>query len=303
MGADTVQLEHVLGDTWCIVTRFCRIPLYIPDRAFAVMIDSGLKRPDREGILELLKKENIHVAALLTSHFHRDHIGNHSAIKKTHGCRVYMTPYSAIVSADSHNLIASGYETVTMYKARGHNSYCQPDEIIPRDAEELTVCGYRFKLLWLQGHAVEQVGFITPDNVAYLGDTLLSDNVLQSVRLPYYTCGRLDLEAKESLRTLQANRFILAHNGIYDNIDGLIDRNIANILEKLDLVKSVAGEWKTLEQLCVAVMKKFDFDLNDTMRVVGSKRNITVMVEQLVESGELAVRIRDGYVEYKVNQQ
>ncbi len=298
MSADTAQLEHVLGDTWCIVTRFCRIPLYMPDRTSAVMIDSGLKHPDREGILNLLKRENIHVSVLLTSHFHRDHIGNHSAIKKAHGCRVYMTPYSAIVSVDEHNLLASGYETVTMYKARGPHSYCQPDEIIPRDAEEITVCGYRFSLLWLPGHAVEQVGFVTPDNVAYLGDTLLSDNVLQSVRIPYHTCGRLDLEAKESLRNLKCARYILAHNGVFDDIGELIDRNLANSFQKLDLVESLAGDWKTLEQLCAAVMKTLGTDLNDTLKVVGSKRNITVLVEHLVECGRLTARVRNGYVEY-----
>jgi len=45
-------LERVMGDTWCIVTGFARIPLYMPDRANAVMIDSGLKNPDRQGILD-----------------------------------------------------------------------------------------------------------------------------------------------------------------------------------------------------------------------------------------------------------
>ena len=51
----TPYLEHVLGDTWCIVTDYCRIPLYMPDRTQAIMIDSGLKKPDREGILFLLE--------------------------------------------------------------------------------------------------------------------------------------------------------------------------------------------------------------------------------------------------------
>ena len=112
-------LEHVLGDTWCIVTGYCRIPLYMPDRSRAVMIDSGLKHPDREGILSLLERENIRVATLLTSHFHPDHVGNHTALKAAHGCSVYMTPFARIMSRDPSNLQAVGYETYVMRKTRG----------------------------------------------------------------------------------------------------------------------------------------------------------------------------------------
>lgn len=291
-------LEHVLGDTWCIVTGYCRIPLYMPDRTNAVMIDSGLKNPDGEGILSLLAQENIHVAALLTSHFHRDHIGNHLAIQQAHGCAVYMTPYAQIIGRETSNLQAAGYETVTMYKARGQYPFCKPDGLISMDEPSVTVCGAEFPVIWLPGHAVEQVGFVTPDGVAYIADTLLSDHVMQSIRLPYNTCLRLDLEAKESLRELQCNRYILAHNGVYDEIGDLIQRNIANIQEKTAIVEGLADRWLTLEQLCAAVMRYLGIDLNAVTKVVGSKRNIAVLVEYLVETGRLTVRIRDGYVEY-----
>ncbi len=287
-----------MGDTWCIVTGFSRIPLYMPDRSCAIMIDSGLKNPDRQEILELLERENIHISALLTSHYHRDHIGNHAAIKEAHGCKVYMTPFAEIMGQEPSNLMAVGYESCTMFKTRGPYPSCKPDGIISADDTAITVCGVTFPLLWLPGHAVEQVGFVTPDGVAYIGDTLLSDHVLQAVKLPYYTCLWLDLQAKESLRELQYKRYIVAHNGVYDEIGGLIDRNIANAHEKLAIVEKLADRWQTLEQICAAVMNYFGFDLNSVAKVVGSKRNIQVLVEYLVEEERLTVRVRDGYVEY-----
>lgn len=291
-------LEHVLGNTWCIVTDYCRIPLYMPDRSQAVMIDSGLKNPDREGILSLLEREKIHVSALLTSHHHIDHIGNHTAIKETHGCKVYMTPYAEIVGREPSGLQAIGYETSTIFKAGGLYRFCKPDGIISQDDASFTVSGITFPLLWLPGHAVEHVGFVTPDGVAYIGDTLLSDHVLHAVKLPYYTCLRLDLETKELLRKVQCRRYILAHNGVYDEIGSLIDRNIANVQEKLGIVERLAEQWITLEQLCIAVMTHLDSDLNSVAKVVGSKRNIQILVEYLVEVGRLNIRVRDGHVEY-----
>ena len=296
-------LEHVLGDTWCIVTGYCRIPLYMPDRARAVMIDSGLKHPDREGILALLEQEHIRVATLLTSHFHPDHVGNHTALKTAHGCSVYMTPFARIMSRDPSNLQAVGYETYTLRKARGPYSYCGPDQIIPEGAEEICVDGITFRLLWLPGHAVEQVGFITPDDVAYLSDTVLSDHVLQAVRLPYYTCLRLDLQTKELLKNLRCRRYILAHNGVCDALCDLIDRNIATAREKLRLVEAQAKDWCTLEQLCAAVMAHLKMDLNAEAKVIGGKRNIQVLVEYLVETERLVFRVREGYVEYRCPEQ
>ena len=296
-------LEHVLGDTWCIVTGYCRIPLYMPDRSRAVMIDSGLKHPDREGILSLLEQEHIRVATLLTSHFHPDHVGNHTALKAAHGCSVYMTPFARIMSRDPSNLQAVGYETYTLRKARGPYSYCGPDQIIPEGAEEICVDGITFRLLWLPGHAVEQVGFITPDDVAYLSDTVLSDHVLQAVRLPYYTCLRLDLQTKELLKNLRCRRYILAHNGVCDALCDLIDRNIATAREKLRLVEAQAKDWCTLEQLCAAVMAHLKMDLNAEAKVIGGKRNIQVLVEYLVETERLVFRVREGYVEYRCPEQ
>ena len=289
-------LEHVLGDTWCIVTDFCRIPLYMPDPSRAIMMDSGWKNP--ESILSLLAQENIHISVLLTSHYHRDHIGNHAAIQAAHHCKVYMTPFAEIVGREPSNLLAIGYETRLLLQQRGSYPYCKPDGLIHPEDASLTVDGVTFALLWMPGHAVEQVGFVTPDGVAYIGDTLLSDHILQAIKLPYYTCLWLDLQAKESLRQLNYNRYIVAHNGVYEDISGLIDRNIENAHEKLDIVESLANRWLTFEQLCVAVMSYYSFDLNAVNKVVGSKRNIQVLVEYLVQTERLTIRVRDGFVEY-----
>ena len=209
-----------------------------------------------------------------------------------------MTPFAELLGREPSNLQAVGYETCTMYQARGPYPFCKPDGIISPDDTSLTVSGITFPLLWLPGHAVEQVGFVTPDGIAYIGDTLLSDHVLQMVKLPYYTYLRLDLQAKEALRKLRYNGYIVAHNGVYDEIGGLIDRNIANAREKLDILEMLADHWQTLEQLCAAMMTYFGLDLNSITKVVGSKRNVQVLAAYLVEMGRLTVRAREGYAEY-----
>ena len=74
-----------MGDTFCIVTGYARIPLFKLGGGRAVIFDSGLAVPDRAGIFDLLRREELRVAAILTSHAHIDHTGNHKAIQQEHG--------------------------------------------------------------------------------------------------------------------------------------------------------------------------------------------------------------------------
>lgn len=291
-------LEHVLGDTWCIVTDFCRIPLYMPDRSRAVMMDSGLKS-DRAELFALLEREHIRISALLTTHIHLDHTGNHSAFKDRYGCTVYMTPYASLVSEDPGNPIFSLFETGIL---RDRFSLCKADEIIPAGADIIPVDGAHFRVLPLPGHAVEQIGLVTPDGVAYLSDALLSKHVVTALHLPCYTCCRQFIQTAETLRTLRFERCILAHNGVYGEIGSLIGQNIAALQNQLDLVVSFADSRTTLDRLCVAVMEHFGMDLDDLNRAVAAKRNIWVLVEYLVETGRLTTRVRQGLVEYRAAQ-
>lgn len=292
------RLEHVLGDTWCIVTGSYRIPLYMPDRDNAVMIDSGLKRPDREGLLALLEQEKIRVSALLTSHFHRDHVGNHRVIKEIHGAHVYMTPFASAVCSNPGNQTASTYESFLLAAIRGGPFESPTDHIFLPSDPQLTAAGHTFRLLPLPGHAQEHTGFVTPDGVAYLGDTLLTRQILQKIRIPYCVSCREDLAAKEAVKSLDYPCYILAHNGVCTELGELAQENIDNLHAKLRKVEELASRYITLEQLAARYLLESGGDGNVVGKVTGTKRNVQVLVEYLQESGRLDIRARDGFLEY-----
>lgn len=292
----TPRLEHVHKDTWAIVTGSSRIPLYMPDRDNAVMIDSGLKNPDRYGIMSLLEHEKIHVAALLTSHFHRDHIGNHRVIKEKYGSAVFMTPFTSAICNNPQK--SSAYESSMLAILRGGPICCTSDHLFDPDAGEITAAGYSFKLIPLPGHAQEHTGFVTPDDVAYLGDTVLSRDILHAVRIPYCTFCQEDLEAKAVARDLDHSCYILAHNSVCTNIRELAQENIDNMHEKINMVESFTNHYITLEALSAKIMEHTNADTNSLIKVLGAKRNVQVLVEYLQEVGRLDIRAKDGYIEY-----
>ena len=232
-----------MGDTFCIVTGYARIPLFKLGGGRAVIFDSGLAVPDRAGIFDLLRREELRVAAILTSHAHIDHTGNHKAIQQEHGAVVYMTPFDAAVSGTPMNLKAylygTSYRGVMDY---GASMLCRADRIICPEDTAVEVDGARFEILRLPGHAPEHLGFVTPDRVAYVADALMSDRVLNSVRIPYCMCCELDFQSKRMLRNTNYAGYIIPHNGIYEDITALADRNIQKLQEKIEEMMKEAVE-------------------------------------------------------------
>ena len=290
------RLEHIKGDTWCIVTGSCRIPLYMPDKSDAVMIDSGLKSPDRYPILAVLEQKNIRVTSLLTSHFHRDHIGNHRVIKEKFDAHVYMTPFTSAICDNNKTTVL--YETSMLAILRGGPVKCDPDTVFEYVDGDLNVKGCNFHRITLPGHAQEHIGFVTPDGIAYLGDTILSRDILHAVRIPYCTfCGE-DLQSKAKARDLTYSGYIMAHNCFCDSIKELAQENIDNMHEKINMVESLINQPITLEALAAKVMEHTCVDTNSLIKVLGAKRNVQVVVEYLQETGRVDLQANNGYIEY-----
>ena len=245
-----LRLEHVLGDTYCIVTGYVRIPLYRLDKNRVVLMDSGLALPDRKKLLALLEREGMRVAAVLTTHAHIDHIGNHSVLKELHGASLYMTPYAAAQISGPLNM--GGYIYNVSYRGIRKTfatMFCQADHVIQNTDTTVTVEGAVFDILRLNGHAPEHIGFVTPDGAAYPGDTLLTPEVQKSLHVPFCMCPELDMEAKERLAQTDYPVYILAHNGLCDNPRETAKVNIALMQEKMESILRLAREPVSQETL------------------------------------------------------
>lgn len=293
-----MTLEHVLGDTWCIVTGSCRMPLYMPDRHNAVMIDTGLKYTDREGLLALLEQEDIRIHSILLSHFHMDHAGNLRPLKEKYGAHTYMSYYASAMLNNPGMARMATFETSFMSIPLVGPYITATDHLIDPNTDEIMVCGHRFGVISLPGHAIENMGFVTPDGVAYLSDTILSQDVLHAVRIPYCSQCATDLEAKAKARELKYNRYILAHNGVVDSIRELAQENIDNMHEKIDIVLNQCRDYIPLDRLTANVVAITGSKPDDLRKVLGAKRNVQVIVDYLMQTDRLTNRAHNGYIEY-----
>ena len=292
-------LEHVKGDTWCIVTSHVRIPLFRLDNGRAVLIDSGLAAPDGPEILSLLRREGLTAAAVLTSHTHIDHAGNHRLLQREHGARLWMSQLDAAAFSNAVALEAL-FADIGRRQAAERNAamFCRADEIIWPEDTHVTVEGASFTVLRLPGHTLEHLGFVTPDGVAYLGDVLLSEQVLAAVRIPYCACCELDLWSKRAAAELPYDRYIIPHNGVCGDIRTLAQANIDAMLEKVELTAAQADRWLSMEELAARVAAATGVAGDSVYRVRIAKGNIRSFVKYLLDRGRLAQRAKDGVIQY-----
>lgn len=293
-------LEPVKGDTYCIVTAFSRIPLFKLDAKNVILIDSGLAL-ERAGICRVLDREGMRVRAILTSHIHIDHGGNHRYFQKHHGAQIYMSVFDAAIS--SNPLAMSTYLHGDSYqhtRAYAQSLFCRPDHLITRKSDRIRLDGASFFLVPLDGHAPEHLGYITPDNVAYVADSLMTEDVLRSVRIPYCNCCQVDLESKRRAGELPCDRFILAHNGVVDpsEIRDLTEKNINSLLERIEIVASLADHYITMSDLIWASAKAMGARLHTPAKILTAEQNLRAFIEFLIDRNVLIGQVTDGRMEY-----
>jgi len=292
-------LEHVKGQTYCIVTGYSRLPVYKLDDTNIIMIDSGLPR-EWEGIEKCLDREQLTVQSVLTSHYHPDHIGNHLRLREKYGTKLYLSPFAAACKADPMNMLGGMVGITTYRQVQMHfGKPFQPDHLIDWNAPSVEAEGVSFQILQLPGHCPEHMGFITPDNVGYVSDTLLSQNIIEHLRSTFTTCVELELQSKEKLLELRCDRYIVAHNAVCDSIRELAQQNLRHMHSRLELLEEIAGEYMGLDTL-VARFLEVTHNIPDSVRkVAGTRHNLVPLVDYLMDTGRFTARTVDGYVQYK----
>lgn len=297
----TPSFIHIKGNTWCIVTHQALIPLYKLGNGQAVMIDSGLDNPDRDGILQLLKSENLRVRAVLTSHAHIDHTGNHNTLRKLHGAEIYMTPFDAAISGNS--LALKTYMTNMSYETLLRNAssmFCETDHYIDCEKPFLHIEGARFGVISLPGHAPEHLAFVTPDGVAYLGDALMAGDYLEHTKIPYMACCQLDFESKARMKSFAYPQYIIAHHGIctQSELPPLVERNISILNEKIAVVEGIATQYVTAEDLIAKTTAVLGLAPNNLLKLSIAAHSIQMIAEYLMDTGRFLCRAQNGYVQY-----
>ena len=275
------------------------IPFYKINDEEIIMLDSGWATGERKGIDELLGKSNFKVVGIICSHAHIDHIGNNAYLKKKYNCIIAMPAYEALVCSSTVNLKVY-YSNQTLSDVTEHFGHmvCETDIMILNNQDKVYVCGIKFKILHTPGHSPAHICITTPDDVAYLGDALISYEVMEGAKMPYAYILREDLKSKTKLYDLKCCKYVVAHKGMYNDITKLITDNINFYKNRAERVFDVVDGAMTMEDILKAVIESFNIHVNTRYRYTVIERMLRSYVEYLNEIGMIELNMDNGFLKY-----
>ena len=135
-----MEIKEIKGNTFCIDTGMSYIPFYKINDEEIIMLDSGWAEGEREGIDELLEKNNFKVVGIICSHAHIDHIGNNAYLKKKYNCIIAMPAYEALICSSTVNLKLY-YNSQTLSEVTEHFGHmvCETDIMILDNQDSIYV--------------------------------------------------------------------------------------------------------------------------------------------------------------------
>ncbi|MDF2700503.1 MAG: hydrolase [Haloplasmataceae bacterium] len=298
-----MEIINVKGNTYCINTVLTNLPFYKINEEEIVLLDSGWAE-ERDEIVKILEEYHLKVRGILNTHAHVDHIGNNAYFKDKENCLIAMPALEANICASSVNLKVY-YSTLSLSNIEKHFGHMvnKTDILITDDEDKVSLCGVDFKIMHTPGHSPSHICIVTPDQVAYIGDTLISYDVMESAKMPYAFILSQDLKSKAKLSHLNCSYYILAHKAIYEDITSLITDNINFYKSRAFRIHQIIENNMNFEEILKAVLKEFNIKIKTINKYVVIERMLRSYIEYLTETNMLEIQMNDGTVEYKKNDE
>lgn len=293
-----MKLSQVRGNTW-VAEAMELIPLYKLDEHRCILLDTGLLQ-EREELEAALLENGLRPAGVLCSHSHVDHCANNRYFQEKYHIPVALTAPEAGMCLTPLTLkcyfLTLSPDTVV------EESSCMlhtPDVILPQEDGPISFAGASFTLIHTPGHSVGHICTITPDNVCYVADALLSRELLRA-KLPYNLSQAMAMDSREKLRGLDCQAYIMAHRGICtrEELPDLIDGNQTMIRTRAEEIRALITHSMTMSQIVGAVCARDQLFSHHPNRALRFERNIRFFVEYLLDRGLLEIHCRRGVVYY-----
>lgn len=285
-----MALQHVKGNTWVYEGATALMPLYMVAENEAVIIDTGFAKLDREGLTQLFDTQ-LKLRGIICTHAHFDHSGNVRYLQERYGVPVAAHIIEAGIATNTESYRAN-YIGLTY----GKTSELFPEECFATDVlirpedTTFTLAGAEFTVLPLPGHSAGHTGIITPDNVAYVGDTLLDDAEIDGAKLPTSMFVKRDIESKEKLLHTTCDAYILAHKSVVWDIAPLVARNIAFLYEKREELLSCLQDGMTFAQWLDIFCQRVNIRTRSTLKFAIIERNFSNFVAWMTDEHLIEVR-------------
>ena len=295
-----MELRQVKGNTW-VLESWELIPLYKVDDHRCILLDTGTY-DQREEIEAALDQAGLTPVAVLGSHAHIDHMGSYAYFQRERGALLALTLgeagqiFSPLgIQLQYYNLNLGAFAD---YPELG-TAPCLPDRIILPQEREVTLCGVTFGLVRTPGHTVDHICVRTPDNVLYLADAMMTGRVLYHAKFPYAFSMEVYLDSLAKLRGEKADKYIVAHKGVYGEILPFIDLELQFLRQRmLGLLELIQGPM-TAKDLTAAICRRDHVPARNPRHLAYFEQASQTYLTYLADRGYLTLAAEDNRLVYR----
>ncbi|SHH12653.1 MBL fold metallo-hydrolase [Clostridium grantii] len=293
-----MHYEKINGSTY-IIKGNTNVGVYVFKNKFVLLIDSGIGDSHAKKIDLILKENNLHPKYIVNTHSHEDHCGGNPYFKKNYpGTLVYTSEKEKLYMENKELRAFIICNSSPLKKFNKDKNPHVVDFILDYGLNKIN--DEKFQIISLKGHSHEQIGVITDDKVCFLGDSIFSQKILDKYSFPYLFNIEESIETLESLKTIDADYFVIAHADEVLNKDELlvlIDKNLENINTYATQIYELLDQPLTKEDLLQNIiilndlnLSKFDYFLNLT--------SASAFLSYLYNNDKIDISLEDGKMYY-----
>ncbi len=294
-----MKLRQVKGNTYVLEGEEL-IPLYRVGEDKCVLLDTGLL-VERQELEDSLLENGLTPIGVLSSHAHVDHCANNGYLQEKYHIPVALTWQEAGMCSSIMTLKCY-FLTLTpgIVERESGCMVHRPDVIVPASDGPFEFAGVTFGIVHTPGHSSGHIAVITPDNVCYVGDAMLSRDQ-QNAKLPYALQHVAAFESRKKLLTTRCDYYIMAHKGVCTGADfpALVRDNDELILRRSREILALVTEPMTFSTIDQKVCAFYSLLTRQPRRALRFERNVRFFVEYLVDTGYLDMDCVEGTVYYK----
>jgi glyoxylase-like metal-dependent hydrolase (beta-lactamase superfamily II) len=279
------------------------MPLYLLDESRCILLDPGTALDKIRDRIELtLERRGLTPVGVLCTHSHYDHAGNAAYFQQKYHIPVAM-PLGEAEQCRTEFAVKSYLYVFTQGQIHADQTTrsipCLVDQTIWPEEDHIDFCGVRFQVIHTPGHSIDHISIITPDNVCYVGDAIMSGNTLHASKLPYAYHMSTYLRSVAKLRGLPCQKMIVAHSAILDSpYEDLIDENFQAVLLTLKRLGNIIDHPMTMDEIYVAVQEEMGIVVDTVSKALSYDRFLRPYLECMVDHDTHVLTLKNGVLAY-----
>lgn len=272
-----------------------KVGVYKRNENDVYLIDSGSDVGSAKKTLRICEEQGWNIKGIINTHAHADHIGGNAYIQEKTNCDVFCSTidrpfiehtiinplhiYGGYIPKEMEHKFFLAKESVT----KDINSEDFPSEL---------------KTFDISGHSLGMIAIVTPDNVAFVGDIVSSDIIIEKYGITYLLDIKKHLMSLDFVENMSADKFIMSHVETVSDIKPLIKSNREKIFEICDKILEICKEPTTFESLLQKLFYHYNLKMSIRQHsLVGS--TVRSYLSYLKNEGTIDVVIDDNLIFWK----